>query len=240
MGMMEDLHSPDYEFYQTFCEPADVGFFGTSRKRTYVFGAHVERTSVLHDPLELHDKVRGVLSRRAQTRPRDYLIATDLEVRMEAQDLCRKRGVRYQETNRDLSYVLTKREGDALREYELEYFRRTGELASHNEDLLVCLGDNPSFSLTWSLNGKVPCYRKGHGLLWSPKYARWVTARERLCSMAWPVLPAIADSLPAPCVGATDIKRASDLAGNAMHFINAGAQQLLGLAAFGPECPMMI
>ena len=236
MDMMADLHGPQYDLFQTFCEPADVGFGASARKRTYVIGVHKERCSILKDPLELQETLRMSFSLVPPTQPRDYLVATEVEVRLEAQDLCRRRGLYYQDT-RDLRYLLTERERDALSDYEMEYFRKYGRLARTDANLLVYLGDNPAYSLTWSANGRVPTFRRNPGLLWSPKYCRWLTARERLVSMGWPVHSTISESMGVRSIPATDIKRASDLAGNAMHFLNAGVQQLVALSCFGPDCP---
>ena len=236
MEMMEDAHGPDYEFYQLFTSPADVGHFACSRSRTYVIGAHRERTTLLHDPWQLHDAIKDHISNKVATRPSDYLVATAVEVELEAMEKARVRRVTYRPGAKDLSYLLTTRERDALFEYEQKYLERFGVAASTNEDLFVFLGDNPSWSLTWSANGKLPTYRMNpsSGIYWNCKYTRWLTAKERLVSLGWPVIPEVAEEMQVPMIGAMDAKRASDLAGNSMHFLCTGVQQLIALACFAP------
>ena len=234
--MMDDLHGPDFELYQTFCEPGDVGFGASSRKRTYVVGVHTSKTTVLKDPCELQEMLSGQLRGRVSTKPRDYLVASASEVCLQCQDMCRKRGLHYQ-NGMDLRYVLTQRERIALNQYEEAFYTRTGQSARSQDDLFVYLGDNPSWSLTWSFHGQLPTFRLTPGLMWHTKHCRWLTAKERLVSLGWPVVPTIASAMNVPLVPATDIKRASDLAGNSMHFLNCGVQQLVALACFGPECP---
>ena len=152
MGMMQDLHGPDFEFAQTFCEPADVGFGATARARTYVIGTHVERTSVLKDPLELQEALRRSL-RKVSTQPQDYLVATATEVQLEAISLARRRNVQYIPHCSDLRYLLNDRERMALQQYSTAYTARYGLEASSQDSLFFFLGDNPSFMLTWSANG---------------------------------------------------------------------------------------
>ena len=237
MGMMEDLHGPEYDLYQTFCSPKHVGFAASSRSRTYVIGVHNGRTTILKDPSELQEELNELLSARCATKTRDYLMATSSEVRLEAQDVCRRRNILYQDTS-DLRYVLNERERSALHEYESRYFQKFGRTADSDPDLFVFLGDNPSYSCRWSAGGgPLPTFRMNLGFYWSPKHKRWLTAKERLISMGWPVIPEIASVMECPQVPALDIKRAGDLAGNAMHFVNCGVQQLIGLTCFGPECP---
>ena len=40
MEMMADCHGPDFEFFQTFCNPANVGHAACARHRAYVVGTH--------------------------------------------------------------------------------------------------------------------------------------------------------------------------------------------------------
>ena len=239
MGMMEDCHSPDYEFFQLFCDPKDVGHTACARRRTYVLGQHTDRASMLHDPWELQDEMRDEVMNvlGAHTYPADYLVASKTEVELEAIEKARVRRVTYRPGESDLRYLLTSRERVALDEYILKYFERTGRAAESDEDLFVFLGDNPSYSLTWSLNGKLPTYRMNSrsGLLWNCKHKRWLTGKERLCSLGWPVLPNMSERMECPQVGSLDVKRATDLAGNSMHMFNCGVVQAIALAAFGPS-----
>ena len=239
MDMVEQLHSPDYEWFQTSCEPADVGYSATARSRLYCIGVHQSRASILKDPLELHEMVRGRIRSLARTLPQDYLVASTAEVQLEAQDMSRRRGIPYCPAATDLRYLLTMRELEAVDTYSKEYFHRYGVEASAQDGLFFYLGDNPSYSLRWSANGRLPTLRTTNGLMWSAKFKRWLTAKERLVSMGWPVTPEVAGAMAVPVIPAMDVKRASDLLGNSMHFLNTGVQQLIALSCFGPECPSM-
>ena len=236
MDMMADCHGPDYEFFQTFCTPADVGHAACARHRTYVVGAHVSRTRMLHDIWNLQESIRDEVQAMVQTQPKDYLLATDAEVTLEAQEVARRRRIPFREGESNLEYLLTARERQALRIYEAEYSKRYQHPAIADENLFCFLGDNPSWSLSWSVNGAIPTFRMNSrsGLYWTPRYRRWLTARERLTCLGWPVVPEVAASMATPIVPAMDVKRAADLAGNSMHFTNTGVQQLLALVSFGP------
>ena len=238
MDMMADLHGPEFELFQTFCCPADVGFSASSRSRTYIIGVHTERTSILKDPNELQETVSDTIKRSAYTLPQDYLVATSAEVRLEAQALALRRGIPYQGCD-DLRYLLNPRERKALQGYTNIYMSRYGIDPSTQDGVFFFLGDNPSWSLSWSANGRLPTFRMNSGLLWSAKFNRWLTSKERLVSMAFPCTPAVAKGMAAPLLPATDIKRASDILGNSMHFLNTGVQQLIALGCFGPQCPSM-
>ena len=235
MDMMADFHGPDYEFCQLFCGPSDVGHSACSRERTYVVGSHQERTSMLHDPWEVQENMRKEIMKRAFTYPSDYLIATETEVQLEAQEKARSRGIQYIPGETNLYYLLTPREKAALAEYELEYWVRHQSNMMWDEDMFVFLGDNPSYSLTWSFYGKLPTYRMNSrsSILWNAKHKRWLTGKERLCSLGWPVIQSVADSMDCPMIPALDVKRSSDLAGNGMHMLNTGAIQCIALACFG-------
>ena len=237
MEMMSDCHEPDYEMYQLFCDPSHTGHSACSRSRTYVIGCHQERSVLLHDPWELQDLISRKVVKHACTYPSDYLVSTQMEVELEAQEKARVRGVPYQPGMADVSYLLTKREKKALADYELEYWRRTGCSAVTDEDMFVFLGDDPTYSLTWSFNGRLPTYRMNSrsALLWSCKCKRWLTGKERLCSLGWPVLQPVASAMSCPMIPALDVKRASDLAGNSMHMLNTGVMQLLALCCVGPS-----
>ena len=233
MDMMEELH-PQYELVRTLCEPADVGHFGCSRQRTYVIGAHEDLTTPLEDPLRLHDKICRHIRKRVQTTPADYFLASDTEILLEAQEKARTRKVAWKSGETDLRYLLNAREQKALAQYESEYRRRTGKSMEQSPSMVCFLGDNPSWSLTWSFHGQLPTYRKNSGLYWIPALRRWLTAKERLLSLGWPVVPQVASAMCSPLVPALDVKRASDLAGNSMHFLNTGMQQLVALASYSP------
>ncbi|CAE7663119.1 unnamed protein product [Symbiodinium necroappetens] len=233
MGMMEEVH-PDYDLIQTFCDPGDTGHEACSRSRTYVIGAHKNKTEELEEPCKLQDKIQRHIRKRVQTVPSDYMIATGTEISLEAQQMARKRGIQWRPEQTDLGYLLNPREKSVVQEYEKIYRQRTGSSMVANEDMVCFLGDNPRYTLSWSLHGRLPTYRRNNGLLWIPSRQRKMTGKERLVSLGWPVTAEIASAMQVPMVPALDVQRAADLAGNSMHFLNTGVQQLIALACFGP------
>ncbi|CAE7311369.1 unnamed protein product [Symbiodinium microadriaticum] len=236
MDMVEECHGENYDWYQLMLGPEDTGHSGVSRPRTYVIGNRRESSQCLHDPFELCDRVTSQL-RWDETQVSDYLVATDHEIVLEAQALCRQRGIRYRELA-DLSYLLTKAEARRLDFYEAEFRIRFKTDPGDDPNLVVFLGDNPEYSLNWSaVSGKVPCFRMNSrsGLYWLPKYRRFLTSKEKLAIMGWPVHHRLADAMGVATVPSIDIGRAAGLAGNAMHVHCVGLAQLIALSNAAAE-----
>ncbi len=85
MGLLQDTH-PDRTFYQLFSEPSDYGFNGVARTRTWCMGCHSDRSTILHDPYELHDTIRKTCGLKHHTGIPD-LVASRSEILLEAQHL---------------------------------------------------------------------------------------------------------------------------------------------------------
>lgn len=237
--MVKETHPPHMQWYQIFSGPIDVGFQGTARPRTFLHGCNTLFSKCIFDPETLFDKVSNELQINAQTKPSDYLLATDVEVKQEAQLFAYRRGIEYQDTL-NLKYLLFPREWAALQEVEEVYRKRFEREPSEDPNLIIFLGDDPSYSLTWSaVSCAIPCYRNNSktSIFWSPHMSRFLTSREKLASMSWPVLDPIAEGLGVPVMPCFDITRAADMAGRGMHLITVGVQQLIALACFGPRAP---
>ena len=237
VGMIEDLYGGDYNWYQVLAEPEDVGHAGVARKRTYLIGAHSGRTEILHDPFELWHAVSSDLREMVRTRPRDYFVAPRHEVEREAARLAARRGKAYRPRRQDLSYLLTDRELDTMRALSKNYQDCYGRKASEDDDLVAFLGDSYSYTKTWSaVSNKIPTFRTSvrSGIMWSFKHRRFMTSKEKLVCMGWPVVQPVWEGMEVPPIPAQDIERASDLVGNGMHFTVVGVIQLLALCCFGP------
>ncbi|CAE7576306.1 unnamed protein product [Symbiodinium sp. CCMP2456] len=239
MGMVEDTHE-DYDLYQLFVTPQDCGHAGTARERTYVIGSHKELTSCKQDPFQMLEKCRRKM-RTVRTQPKDYLVADPWEITLEAMTVINRRKISWTPNAMgevvDLRGLLTTREQAALHEYEAEYRRRYAKDPRADKNLVLFLGDNPSYSLNWSaVSKRVPTLRMNSrtGLLWVPSRNRWLVARERLATLGWPVTLDMASGMGAPLVEASDYLRAAELAGNAMSLPCVGLAQLLALACFAP------
>ena len=101
-----------------------------------------------------------------------------------------------------------------------------------DSNLWVYLGDSAAYK-TWSaVSGRLPTYRRSSGLLWSPHYRRWLTGREKLASLGFPVTPAVAMAMGAPMLGVKDTKRAALVAGNAMALSTVGVVELVALCCY--------
>ena len=235
MGMVEDTH-PDHDFYQMFSEPSDFGFHGTARYRTWVIGCHKERSVCLWDPFELQSKVQKVFNQNVRANVSDYLVASQAELQMEAAMAARQRGRRYQPDSPDLSYLLSDSELDCKRRLDSKYLARFNSPPFQNRQLVYFLGDSADYCSWSAISKKIPTYRLNQktSKYWLASCGRWMTSKERLCSMGFPCTVELAQAMQVPLLGARDAARAADLLGNSMHFTSCGILQLIALACFGP------
>ena len=236
MNMLQDSH-PDYEWFQLYTKPAHVGFAATSRDRTYVIGCHTSRSVCLVDPFDMYDAIKASMEDYACTKVGDYLVASEQDLLLEMQDIGRVRNVPHQPGVMDFSHYLTSRELQSKDTLDAKYLKRTGTPASNDRHLVYYLGDSASYTTTWSAHSQaLPTFRLGSasGKYWLPAYQRWLTPRERLVAMGFPVTAETAEAMKVPVVWATDTKRAASILGNCMHFTTAGIFQLVALSCFGP------
>lgn len=68
--------------------------------------------------------------------------------------------------------------------------------------------------------------------MWGVWQGRFLTGREKLASLGFPVTPAISRSLHVRELPLKDTKRCSMVAGNCMHLTTVGLIQLVALASF--------
>ena len=235
MAMVKDCY-PDHDWHQLFSDPGDFGFGGTARLRTWCIGAHKDKTICLYDPFLALDAIVSGFSRLGQTtQVKDYMIATTAEIILEAQQLSTLRQLPYVPGVTSLRCLLLAREEAARKTLDARYMIQCQGVAADNPNLVYYLGDNPSYGSRWSAKSdKVPTYRMTSGIYWVPSLDRWMTSKERLASMGWPVTPECATAMSCPMIGARDPHQAASLCGNAMHLQSAGIFQMLALSCFGP------
>ena len=148
--------------------------------------------------------------------------------------MCERRGITFRPGQLDLHYTLSDNERMYLANY-LDRWKRGGyELlygpASQVPWLCFNLGDTGASHCTWSANSAtIPTYRKGFRLYWWPSYSRWMTSRERLCTLGFPVLPCLAAASGMNLM-TVDAETSKHLAGNAMHAACVGVAIALLLA----------
>ena len=125
------------------------------------------------------------------------------------------------------------REKKAVNTLKRKYQKLTGQDPESDKDLFFYLGDNPKNRTTWSATSKrIPTFRVGRGKHWNCAGHRWLTGREKLATLGFPVEPASAEAMGVPVVPVRCTKRAEHLAGNAMHFSNVAVMQLLAMSCF--------
>ena len=238
MEMVEDCHGDKFEWHQTMSAPADVCFAGTARKRTFVHGFNTKHSQCLMDPAILLDEISEHLPQYSSTRPSDYFLSPEVEIQQEAARIAFRRKIDYKPYETDVSYILTQREWESLLKCEKEYIERYRRKPGDDPNLVIFLGDDASYSITWSAHsGAIPTYRNNSktGIFWSPHRKRFLTSREKLASMSWPVVEPIAEGLGTPVFQTLDLVRAADMAGRGMHLISVAINQLVALACFGPK-----
>ena len=132
-----------------------------------------------------------------------------------------------------MAYLLNDRELRAVAFLDAKYEAEFGGKPHSNPDLVYFLGDNPQWSVSWSAySGRVPTFRTNDGFYWYPAFKRMMVARDKLSALCMPVCPFFCDQLGTPVLGIRDPKRASQLAGNCMNFLNITLVQFVALSCF--------
>lgn len=115
--------------------------------------------------------------------------------------------------------LLTSREKLAVRKLNRIYRKRYHKPPDSNPELFYYLGDNPDNRITWSAtSNRLPTFRVGRGLRWHVPSSRFLTGREKLSTLGFPLDACTAASMGVPELPVRCTKRASCLAGNAMHW----------------------
>ncbi|CAJ1404524.1 unnamed protein product [Effrenium voratum] len=133
--------------------------------------------------------------------------------------------------------LLTDRERRVISGLSKEYKARFNEKAETNSNLVIYLGDNECRRCWSAVSGKIPTLRCGGGLLWNPHLKRFMTGREKLSSLGFPVCQASSSAMSVPPLPVLDVKRCSLIAGNAMNFSSVGVVQLVALCSFKIRLP---
>ncbi|CAE7205294.1 unnamed protein product, partial [Symbiodinium sp. CCMP2456] len=181
MTAIAALLEDDYLVIPLRVSPSDAGHHGISRDRLYVFCSHRKAGRYLYDVHEAYACVSKKLRRYIHTRPRDYFVASDTDIHLDAHRIATQRRVPFAPGVRDLSYLLNSRELEQKAGYELHYRLRFGGNAEDDEDCCVYLGDNVLWTVTWSaVSGRIPTLRRGSGKMWNCSKQRWMCPVEKL------------------------------------------------------------
>ena len=133
-------------------------------------------------------------------------------------------------------YMFNDRERRVVQELDEEYsriYRRDPGSPASSMDLVYFLGDNPSFSRTWSAySGRLPCFRRNKGFYLHRVSGRVLTPIDKVTPLGWPTTARASDNMLTSRLPALDTKRAELMAGNAMLLGNCAVVILVGLACF--------
>lgn len=129
--------------------------------------------------------------------------------------------------------LLNKREVKGVRYTIQAYKKRIGPYPRSDDDLFVFLGDSPKSRLCWSaVSKRVPTYRRNGGKMFHLKSQSWLTGKDRLASLGFPITESTAMSMGVPVIPVQDQFRAASVAGNSFHFCTAAVVQLVALSCY--------
>ena len=83
--MVEQLYGKRYRLHTLYVEPGDLGHTGAARRRLYIIMAHRKTIVQIYDCKKLYGKIADTMRGMVGTQPRDYLVATPVDVRLEAE-----------------------------------------------------------------------------------------------------------------------------------------------------------
>jgi len=92
------------------------------------------------------------------------------------------------------------------------------------------LGNNPLMRLSWFIRLRVPTFRLHAQMYYFPAAQRWLTTREKLAMMGWPVYPSLAAAANVPLM-APSFREGRHMLGNAMHLPSVYVVLLTALAS---------
>lgn len=231
-----------YKIFDFEVTPEMVGFGLVERKRRYLMGVDTQRLQIVAHPGLVLDHVLQRL-RQVRTRPEHALLASLSEVLREAALECSRRGMALPHhiascndlKNLDLTELLTEREHMSLHQFLAAYMNKYGHTPDRDPSAFFFLGDNASARCTWSCgSGKLPTLRCTAGKYWSAMAKRWLTPRELLATMGFPVYEPLAASMGVPEMTFESSAAARHFLGNAMHASVAGVVVTTGLCCVRP------
>ena len=134
------------------------------------------------------------------------------------------------EADYGMKSLLNEREQTALKVACDIYRERFGREPTEDPNLFIHLGDTPPRFLCWSaISGKIPTFRTSSGFLYHPAAEVWLTPREKLAALGFPVTVDVAESMGVPMVPVADSGRASSVAGNSFQFCSAAVVAMVAL-----------
>jgi hypothetical protein len=195
--------------------PADCGFGILRRERRYICLVHKSKTRVVFDMVSLYRALSQHNQASGMCNISDALIADDVELGLDLLMKLRARGIASHPNSVPWD-ALTSREAVSARTYAMLFQEKFGiPIVTH--DTICFLGDNASSHPNWSARtGQIPTFRTNSVFFWHMRTGSWLTNREKLALMAFPVYPRIAEAFHIPMLQ-LDAADCATAIGNAMH-----------------------
>lgn len=132
----------------------------------------------------------------------------------------------------DLSPLLTEREFGVVQSLSQTFRDEFGQDPSENQDLFIFLGDSVQRRCWSARSGRLPTFRRNCGKFWSVSSKRWLTPREKLSSLGFPVTEAQSLAMGVCILPVTENSRANTILGNSMNFASVGVIEMVALSSF--------
>ena len=108
--------------------------------------------------------------------------------------MCERSGALYMPGRASLLSCIPPIKQGYVAQFDAAFLAREGSHPSHHSALCYNLSDDPKNRLCWSAaSDKIPTYRKGKAYMWFPAAGRWMTRKEAMATMGWPVYGPIAE-----------------------------------------------
>eukprot|EP00973_Karenia_brevis_P018939 2596252-Karenia_brevis.AAC.1 len=206
-----------------------------ARSRRYTVVLHPTQTKYIRDIPCMYRRVcRDMKRDMLPLRPQHAIIGDKADVRGEAlhwvrtKNMSRSWARSFRRGRSDFTPFLTRAEKAYVNGYKHEFWSKVPG-CEMPPGLCFNLSDNPRNRVSWSLHGKIPTFRTGTSKMYFPFYNRFLTTRERLTCLGFPMFPQLGEKMGVPHIN-VDEGQATVMAGNAMHVANATAVTATALA----------
>jgi hypothetical protein len=203
-----------FEFPET--NPGDAGYHLLKRRRKYVSLVHRTKVRVRRDMVAVYGLVRVHTSQPTACLPQHALVADDAELQA---DLLRVAALRGLPLTVGLApqHLLNARETASEAHYQQLYFERFGRFPNTDLTYIAHLGENSWSRCTWSVSSRqIPTFRTNGGFYWHSATSSWLTHRERLAIMGFPMYEPLAAAMHTRRIELDTTQMASAV-GNCMH-----------------------
>ena len=132
----------------------------------------------------------------------------------------------------DLRGLLNDRERGVIKTLSKLYQQKFGKAAKDDRNLFIFVGDSATRKCWSGCSGRLPTFRRNGGKHWGVAHGRWLTPREKMATLGFPVSQQQCIAMGVPLLGISDTQRAAHIAGNSMNFSSVGVIELIALSCF--------